>query len=240
MENGWNPWHGCHKYSEGCLHCYVFRIDTRIERDSRVVSKNKDFDFPVRKKRNGEYKLEPGSEVYTCFSSDFFLEEADDWRRQAWDLIRQRPDVRFTIFTKRILRFKESLPEDWGEGYENVTIGCTCENQKRADERLPYFLSLPIRHRVIVSEPLLEEIHLEPYLDPSKIELVTVGGESGEDARLCDYDWVKSIALQCKETGIPFHFHQTGERFRKDGRIYTVPRRFQHSQARKSGLSTTD
>ena len=23
----WNPWHGCHKVSEGCLHCYMYFLD---------------------------------------------------------------------------------------------------------------------------------------------------------------------------------------------------------------------
>ncbi|MBD5369724.1 MAG: DUF5131 family protein [Bacteroides sp.] len=23
----WNPWHGCHRISAGCRHCYMFRGD---------------------------------------------------------------------------------------------------------------------------------------------------------------------------------------------------------------------
>ncbi|MFW9613746.1 MAG: DUF5131 family protein, partial [Macellibacteroides fermentans] len=30
----WNPWHGCHKLSEGCRHCYVYRGDARRNIDS--------------------------------------------------------------------------------------------------------------------------------------------------------------------------------------------------------------
>lgn len=26
----WNPWRGCHKKSEGCEHCYIFRGNARI------------------------------------------------------------------------------------------------------------------------------------------------------------------------------------------------------------------
>ena len=48
MKNGWNPWHGCHKLSEGCANCYVYRIDDRYERDASEVGKNADFDLPVR------------------------------------------------------------------------------------------------------------------------------------------------------------------------------------------------
>lgn len=55
----WNPWHGCHKISEGCLNCYVYRRDSTYDKDSSIVSKNKDFDLPIRKNRKGEYKI-PG------------------------------------------------------------------------------------------------------------------------------------------------------------------------------------
>lgn len=54
-----------------------------------------------------------GEVVYTCMTSDFFLEEADDWRAEAWEMIRKRPDLHFAIITKRIARFPVSLPDDW-------------------------------------------------------------------------------------------------------------------------------
>ena len=139
------------------------------------------------------------------------------------------------IITKRILRFYESLPDDWGDGYPNVTIAVTCENQKRADERLPYFLSLPIAHKEIICEPLLDEIDLSPYLSPN-IEGVTVGGESGEKARVCDFDWVLTIRDACFSAGVPFVFKQTGANFRKDGRLYSIPRREQEKQAERAGI----
>lgn len=205
----WNPWHGCKKYSEGCMNCYVYRIDGRHERDASAVKKNRDFDLPVRKKRSGEYKLQGRDIVYTCFSSDFFIENADEWRGEAWAMIRERSDLNFFIITKRIQRFYVSLPDDWKDGYENVTICVTCENQQRADERLPFFLSLPIKHKQIICEPLLSAINLSPYLN-SQIEGVTVGGESGSEARVCNFDWVLDIRRQCVAAKVPFHFKQTG------------------------------
>lgn len=235
MSITWNPWHGCVKYSEGCEHCYVYRIDSGFERDSREVRRNADFDLPVRRVR-GEYKIRSGEEVYTCFSSDFFLDDADEWRDEAWRYIAERRDLDFIIFTKRIVRAGECLPEDWGEGYDNVTIGCTCENQKRADERLPVFLSLPIKHRMIICEPLLGKIELLPYLDREKIAGVSCGGESGSGARVCDYEWVLDIRDACAEAGVSFGFHQTGAKFRRDGRIYDVPRNLQQSQAKKANI----
>jgi len=231
----WNPWHGCRKLSAGCKNCYVYRIDSSFDRDSSIVSKTANFNLPLKKKRNGKYKLTAEETVYTCFSSDFFLEEADQWRIEAWQMIRFRSDLHFFIITKRIDRFQVNLPLDWGDGYNNVTICSTCETQDRADYRLPILLSLPIRHKAIICEPLLEPINLLRWLSNS-IEKVVVGGESGKDARVCNYDWVFDISTQCIEKKIPFHFKQTGARFVKDGRLYNIKRKDQHSQAAKAGI----
>ena len=87
----------------------------------------------------------------------------------------------------------------------------------------------------MICEPLLEEIELSSYLSAA-IEEVVVGGESGPQARVCDYRWVLQIREQCRRAGVPFHFKQTGARFRKDGRLYTIPRSWQHRQAAKAGI----
>ena len=34
MNLTWNPWHGCKKISAGCLNCYVYRTDSKYEKDS--------------------------------------------------------------------------------------------------------------------------------------------------------------------------------------------------------------
>lgn len=210
---GWNPWHGCHKYSAGCLNCYVYRIDRLSGRDSSIVAKTADFRKPVALDRFGRYKIPAGTMVYTCFSSDFFIEEADAWRDEAWEMISARRDLHFYIVTKRISRFLQCIPADWGHGYENVTLCCTVENQTEADRRLPLFLEAPIRHREIICEPLLAPIDLERWLG-GWIEKLTVGGESGEEARVCDYAWVSSLSRQCARRGVAFYFKQTGANFR--------------------------
>ena len=232
----WNPWHGCQKYSAGCLHCYVYRRDSKYDLDASAVHRNAAFDLPIRRGRDGGYRLKGPEQVATCFTSDFFLDQADDWRAEAWRMMRERADLDFFFITKRILRFYERLPEDWGDGYPNVSIGVTCENQAMADERLPFFLSLPVRHKLIICEPMLEAIDLRPYLTPA-IRQVVVGGESGNEACLMRYDWALDIRRQCEAAGTPLWFKQTGARFEKDGKVYRINRRDQFSQARKSGLS---
>lgn len=232
----WNPWHGCHKISPGCKHCYMFRGDE--ERGavfrSDEVRRTSMFKLPLKKDRKGNWKYPSGTHFWLCFTSDLLIEEADEWRQEIWSMIGQRSDCHFTFLTKRIERLLNCLPENWGEGYDNVTIGCTVENQERADYRLPFFLNLPVKHRVIMAEPLLEPIDIEGYLKTGKIESVSVGGESGVNVRPLDFDWVKDLYRLCKRAQVDFHFHQTGAYFIKNGRLYNIPRKFQHSQAEKA------
>ena len=239
MPNFWNPWHGCKKLSAGCEFCYVYRQDEMYGSsiNSCNVRKNKtSFDLPIKLNRNGGYKFRSGQIIYTCFTSDFFVDEADEWRIAAWNMIKRRQDLRFFIFTKRIDRFHSSLPADWGDGYENVIIGCTVENQAMADYRLPIFEKLSIRRKTIIIAPMLEKMDISPYLN-NTIEMVSVSGESGNEARICDYDWVLDIRRQCMEKDITFNFHQTGAKLLKDGNIYRIRRCYQISQARKANIN---
>lgn len=237
MNNTWNPWHGCKKFSEGCRNCYVYRRDVKYDIDSSAVVKNKSFYAPAERYKYGNYKMLPDDGIiYTCFTSDFFLKEADEWRSECWEMIKQRQDVTFFFITKRIHRFYDCIPSDWGSGYPNVHIGCTCENQKSADNRLPIFIKAPIINRTIICEPLLEEIDLSDYLDNRLIHSVVVGGESGNEARICNFDWVMSIRNQCENANVDFTFKQTGAKFIKDNKLYRIKREFQHSQARKANL----
>ena len=107
MSITWNPWHGCQKISTGCQNCYVYRMDEKYDRDSHQVSKNSCFDLLLKKKRDGSFKIPPGELVYTCFTSDFFLDAADAWRPEVWAMMRERSDLSFMFITKRIHRFYE-------------------------------------------------------------------------------------------------------------------------------------
>lgn len=232
--DAWNPWHGCHKYSPGCANCYVYRRDGSIGKDASQVFKTRSFYDPILRRRDGTYKI-PSGELFTCMTSDFFLEEADPWRAEVWAMIRRRQDIQFMIITKRIVRAADCFPSDWGDGYPNVAIGCTVENQQAADERLPVFCSLPIAHKFIVCAPLLGRIWLERYLSP-QIDQVAVSGESGNNSRPCDFDWILDLRDQCAAHHVSFWFKETGTHFIKDGRHYHIERRLQHQQARKANL----
>ncbi|MDR0508643.1 MAG: phage Gp37/Gp68 family protein [Candidatus Methanoplasma sp.] len=215
----WEPWSGCYKVSDGCTYCYFYGPYSK-RYGQNTVQKTGEFDKPIAKTAKGTPKIQGGKIVATCFASDFFIKEADEWRAEAWEMIRQRPDLDFLILTKRIERFPVSLPPDWGDGYDNVNIGCTVENQSLADQRLPLFLSYPIKRRFVACAPLLERIDLSSYL--SGIEHVTVGGETGREARVCDHDWVMDIREQCLAAGVTFWFKNTGSFFRREGVVQKV------------------
>ncbi|MGN1409270.1 MAG: DUF5131 family protein, partial [Eubacteriales bacterium] len=103
----------------------------------------------------------------------------------------------------------------------------------------PVFLELPIKHMNIIHEPMLEGINIEPYLSHycNIIESVTCGGESGDGARVCDYDWILWTREQCMRYNVNFSFKQTGANFRKNGKTYAVPRQLQMKQAEKADIN---
>ena len=229
----WNPWRGCKKCSEGCLYCYIHKGDVKHGIDTSIVVKTKDFYKPVEKLKNGDYRMKSGI-VYLCFSTDFLIEEADEWRNECWTMIKERQDCTFLFLTKRIERFMDCLPDDWGDGYENVVVCCTVENQKNADKKLSLFSTLPIKHKCITAQPLLERINIEEYLEG--IELVVVGGESDKLARPLDYAWVLDIREQCIRKNVGFEFRQCGTHFIKDGRHYKLQTKDLCRQAKKAGI----
>ena len=231
----WSPWRGCHKYSEGCRFCYIHKGDSKRGVDTNNVVKTDKFTAPIEKNKKGEYKMKSGQVVYLCFSTDFLIEDADQWRSECWSIIRERSDLHFIFLTKRIERFMQCIPDDWNDGYDNVTIGCTIENQDRADYRLSIFSKLPIKHKNIICQPLIERISINDYLDD--VELVVVGGESDYKARPLDYDWVLSIRDECIDKKVHFEFRQCGTHFIKDNKSYTLNVRELCSQARKANIN---
>lgn len=233
----WSPWHGCHRISTGCRNCWLYYLDAKHGRDAGEIFRSKTkFQYPIQKDRQGNYKVPSGNQVATCFTSDFFLEEADEWREEAWSIIRQRPDLEFYIPTKRIARFLQCIPSDWGDGWDNVNINVSVENQAMVEERIPLLLSMPIKKRGIYVAPMLEDVELEPYLSSGKIALVSVSGESYENARECKFDWVLHVKEQCDKYHVEFGYHQTGSNFIYQGKRYQIPHQKEQEQARKAFL----
>ncbi len=230
----WDPWRGCQKYSEGCLYCYIHKGDLKRGVDTNNIVRTAQFNKPIETHKNGQYKMPKGL-VYVCFSSDFLIEAADEWREACWQMIKKRQDCMFLFLTKRIERFEHVMPSDWSDGYDNLIIGCTIENQATADLRLPVFSKLPIKHKQIIAQPLLERIDITPYLDD--IECVVVGGESDQNARALNYAWVLDLKAQCVSKQVRFEFRQCGTHFIKDNKRYKLSVKDLIKQAKKANIN---
>lgn len=121
----------------------------------------------------------------------------------------------------------------------NVWIGTSAENQEMFDKRVPHLLKVPAVVRFLSCEPLLGPIAMEKitlrangqnpnelsndlgdwvspltgvFSDSPLINWVIAGGESGNKARDCNIEWVRSIVKQCKAAGTSVFVKQLGER----------------------------
>jgi protein gp37 len=188
--------------------------------DFSVIHKSKKYTAILSKKQ-----FPAGSDIFLGTVMDFFHTDADQYRAELWDMVRERSDLTFMIITKRIERFNVNLPADWPTAYPHVRIACTAETQKMADTRLPFFLEANIPNRQIVCEPLLEAIDLSPYLKKGKVLQVVAGGENGRQKtiRPCQYELAKSLRDQCKKAKVAYWFKQTGTRWiDKDGEAHYI------------------
>ena len=212
----YNPWQGCTKVSSGCRECYMFREKEHYGQDPTKVirSSQKTFNAPLN------WKLDEGSRIFVCSWSDFFHADADEWRPEAWDIIRKLPQYKFLIPTKRTERIGSCLPGDWGKGWKNVCLGASVEDQPSIDKRLSELLEIPSVLYFLSVEPMLGPINLtgnpemevlpwsEAILQGCGINWIVCGSESGPNARPCNIDWVRSLRDQCVKVGVPFFLKQ--------------------------------
>jgi protein gp37 len=190
-----NFWTGCRKVSEGCKFCYMYRDKEKYKQNPMSIKRTLEDTF---------YKAltwKDSRKIFTCSWSDFFIEEADSWRNDAWDVIRQTPQHHWQILTKRPERIKTCLPEDWGNGWENVWLGTSIESQQYID-RITHLAAIPAYTRFISAEPLISEIDIQnsEYRDTilESFQWCIIGGESGnEDGqyryRECRQEWIERL-----------------------------------------------
>lgn len=216
----WNPWQGCRKVSAGCKHCYMYREKKRWGQDPGTVVRSKPPTF------NKPLSWTESARVFVCSWSDFFIEEADSWRAEAWDIIGRTPHLTYQILTKRPENIADRLPADWGDGWPNVWLGVSAEDQQTANERIPLLLRVKSAVYFASLEPLLGSVNLhsavwrywaDAFYGNSTtssivglLDWVIVGGESGPDARPMHPNWARSLRDQCREAGVPFFFKQWG------------------------------
>jgi protein gp37 len=217
-DDTWNPWQGCRPVGIDCENCYMFRDKKRYGKDPLNIHRSADrtFAFPLR--------LDAGRVVFVCSWSDFYIEEADAWRGEAWDIIRRRRDLIFIIPTKRPERIAPNLPEDWHGGWRNVYHLLSAGNQETLDARMPDFVHLP-GNKGLSLEPLIGPIDFHGRFATGTtnwlehMDQVIVGGESGPGARTMHPAWVRLLRDQCEACQVHFYFKQWGEWVPRSGKV---------------------
>lgn len=206
-DHTWNPWYGCHKVSSECARCYIDGVLKRMGKQPfNGPMRSKTWNDPFAWNRDA-IKTGERRKVFTCSLSDFFHQMADEWRPNAWEVIRECDGLDWLILTKRPELIAETLPKDWGNGYPNVWLGVTV-GCKATVGRLEMLESIPARIKWVSSEPLLEAMDFSPYL--SWLDWIVTGCEQAakEKRRRMDVGWVRAIDEQCKAFGKAHFFKQ--------------------------------
>lgn len=224
----WNIARGCNKVDEDCKFCYMYRQSLNKTRydPAQVIKTKSVFDLP-KKLNMSHSNVWPGRPlIFTSSLTDFFHQDIDSYRHEAWSIIRDHPQYIFQILTKRPERIAECLPADWGEGYENVWFGVSV-GSNTSSHRLAEIIALTAKAFVKLKKIFVSLEPLHGALSPNSLSVlqyfdwVIVGGESGNDTgkyryRPCDLQWILDIVSTCKTAGVPVFVKQLGTYLAKE------------------------
>lgn len=216
-DHTFNPWWGCFKVSPGCKNCYAESLSSRYGHDvwgppattERRTFYEEHWAHPMKWQRAAR-AAGVRRRVFSGSMCDVFEDHptANDVRPMLWELIRETPSLDWQLLTKRPENIRGMLPDDWGEGYDNVWLGTSVEDQERANERIPVLLEVPAAIRFLSCEPLLGPVLLNdvpplpnecaPSASGRGIAWVIVGGESGGKRRPMELSWLAQIVYDCR------------------------------------------
>lgn len=213
-----NPWWGCTNVSPACKNCYAHTWAHRLGMDnlwgakgSRRFMSDAHWKEPIRWNKEA-HNDGVRRRVFCASMADVFERRAElrVHRERLYRLIDDTPCLDWLMLTKRIQHVNSMVP--WKFSFpENVWIGATVEDQRRANDRMDLLLSIPAKIRFLSCEPLLGPVDLEPWI--SEIDWVIAGGESGHGSRPMNPDWPRLLRDQCFENDVAFHFKQWGNWF---------------------------
>ena len=220
-----NPWWGCARVSPGCERCYAEAFAKRTGKakwgvkEERRFFGDKHWNEPLIWNRN--VSAGERHRVFCASMADVFEDrrDLDSQRNRLWELIERTPNLDWLLLTKRPENFRTLFP--WtNTTQKNIWLGCTVEDQQRAEERIPHLLAVSAAVRFLSCEPLLEPVDLTKLKDDELganwnalemgISWVICGGESGASARPFNLDWARSLLAQCRSAHVPFFMKQMG------------------------------
>jgi protein gp37 len=257
LTHTWNPLSmRCTPVSEGCEHCWHLRMADRLAANPNIGNAEAEsyagHDTPLVRWKELKKPITaktPGI-IGVQFMGDLFHLGVDfGMVHEVFDVMWQSPHHTFLVLTKRPERMFEFMTQkniqnmysnEWP--LKNVWLGVSCENQARANERIPILLEIPAAVRWVSIEPMIGPVDLtnlsihspEDENDPaisldaltgrvkgpdemmdSRLGWVVLGGETGPGARPMEGDWARSVREQCTASGVPFYFKQHGDAWRK-------------------------
>lgn len=209
-----NPVWGCTKVSPACDFCYAEGVAARfapgawgphgIFREFGPGHWNEPRRWNARAVRESRR-----IRVFCASMADVF---DNRWpagtRERLWQLIADTPCLDWQLLTKRPQSIARMLPPDWRDGYPNVWLGITAENQQELDRRWPPLRAIPAAVRFLSCEPLLSPLSLPAA--HGVLHWVIVGGESGRTARALPLAWALDVLDQAADIGAAAFFKQAG------------------------------
>jgi protein gp37 len=157
-DHTFNPWVGCTKISPACDHCYAESWSKRSglvewgNHPRRRTAENKWKNPPKWNAAAHAFEREHGyrPRVFCASLADVFdIQVPLSWRADLFALIRVRRRLDWLLLTKRPQNILKMLPKDWGDGYKNVWLGVTAENQSYLDQRWRILQRIPAVIRFI-------------------------------------------------------------------------------------------
>jgi protein gp37 len=219
---------GCEKVSPACDNCYAETLALRFgfdvwgkdkpRRTFAVKHWNEPLKWDARAANDGVRRLVFCSSMCDVFENHpTVIAEL----KKLWPLIKATPNLTWQLLTKRPARIKSSLPDDWGQGYSNVWLGATIEDN-RFIGRANHLRSVPAACRFVSYEPATGPLNM---LDLTGLDWVIFGGESGAGFRQHDPQWARDSLAACRAAGKAFFYKQgsslkSGEDNTLDGQIY--------------------
>lgn len=216
-DSTFNPVIGCTEVSPACDNCYARTFVSgrmgkpELWKGERYRTSAANWRKPLAWDRKAA-KLGVRYRVFCASLADVFDNQwLPEWRADLWTLIRATPNLDWLLLTKRPQNIRKMLPADWGEGWPNVWLGTTVENQAEADRRIHHLLAVPAVVHFLSCEPLLEYVDLAIFWRKYELNAnrwIICGGESGSKFRQMDPKWARSVRDRCKASGVAFFMKQ--------------------------------
>ena len=219
-DHTFNAWIGCQHVSPGCAHCYAeTMMDHRYGKvewgphGERKRTSEANWRQPIKwnaAARAFKKKHSRRPRVFCASLADVFDNRVPStWRRDLFAVIRKCRRLDWLLLTKRPQNIEKMLPADWGDGYNNVWLGVTAENQFYFDQRWPILQRIPAVIRFISYEPALGPLSLPHHGHLS--DWLISGGESGGGARPLKPRWIRNIITECHHRGVAVFHKQWGD-----------------------------